>query len=120
MNRGTAMTIQKIAYFVTITVLFSWSSVSQAKEYTCEDLPSLHSQVKEDGGPTSVAALIIRFMGRLPNPCVTNLKETTNSVEVMYLDHESIAFDIFNFSNENKLVSRQSTFLDSTTEITNF
>ena len=107
---------------MTLASTFAYSSLSLAKEYGCSDLRSLQSQIKKNSkdNAASVSAMIIRFMGRNPNPCVKNIIETDSAVEVQYLDRGSITSDVFNFSKENQLVSMLRTFSNGKTETANF
>ncbi|MEK6775126.1 MAG: hypothetical protein AABY64_14390 [Bdellovibrionota bacterium] len=116
------MSIRKFILFITLVSIFTYSGISQAKEYGCNDLRSLQSKIKKDSkdNAASVAAMIIRFMGRSPNSCVKSIKETANAVEVNYLDRGEIVSDIFNFSKENQLVSMSRTFSNGKTETANF
>lgn len=113
---------QKFVLLITLAFIFSYSSLSQAKEYDCNDLRSLQSQIKNDSknNLASVSAMIIRIMGRNPNPCVKNVIETDSAVEVKYLDGGIITSDVFNFSNKNQLVSVARTFSNETSQIINF
>ncbi len=116
------MSIRKFLLLTILTSIFTYSDLSQAKEYSCRDLRSLQSQIKKDSkdNAPSVAAMIIRFMGRNSNHCVKNIFETESAVEVKYLDRGSIASDIFNFSKENQLVSMLRTFSNGKAETVNF
>ena len=114
------MTVRNAMLSMPLVLLFTYSGLTQAKEYDCNNLPSLQAQIKKDSDSASAAAMIIRFMGRNPNPCVKNIRETADAVEVKYLKREVIVSDVFNFSKENKLVSMHRAFSNGKTETINF
>ncbi len=114
--------MQKFISMTTLMSILSYSSLSAAREYDCNDLRSLQNKIKRNAqdNAASVSAMIIRFMGRNPNPCVENILETSNAVQVSYLDRGPIVSDTFNFSDDNQLVSMRRTLSDLKTETINF
>lgn len=105
-----------------ILTLINFSNLATAREYDCKDMPLLQSRIKKgtEIKSLSVAATIIRFMGRNPNSCVKTIKESSDAAEVQYLGDSQIVTDTFNFTKSNLVVSWVRNFKDGTTEIVNF